>query len=626
MDAVNKYKFSAKNIRDSIKIPSKTFVNWLCLFSVIVVSLLWAFTTFNKTAPAPEGWYIVYADMILEGMVPYIDFELLYLPLYAYMSALAVAIFGNGLLAFRTIGALLFVSIAVVTFFMINSVASSWIAAIGSLLTVFTLQGDVWYISYDNHSVFILFAFISAYFMLKSILKRYNNQESNIQLYLLLSGVMCSFAISIRPQSGVMLLAYFVLSFIVIHFFIKKVKISLKSISYYLLGVFIPLLVTGMFLIHAGAFSDCIEMVFLGGTKGSIVHMLIGWIPYIYPSLILSAFIFLPYLVYISIKRDDTKNNTDKIDYLFYFSMILVVSICIIGMFSSLEKAIDIARYTSFGHGGSWVSTMFVLQCVIVLTLCFKMISQKNKGEDLSSFDTISLFLGGFAIFVAYGEATSIPLNYVGTALTFGLVIMTLLHNSIKHPKTIIKSGVKVIIIIFAASLILSAASAKVITPYNWWGGTSGSYVDAIYDTDVDYFQGIELTYEQKYMYEDFEDQVNIYLGVDDNLYCYANIPIFYTIANKIPTTKGVVPWFDVSRESTIYEDLEYLKSNNPKMIVFNDHTMFAISAHESLFGDKSAHYELYTWLFDCMDNVESKYEVVSTYEDVYNTYVLVLK
>ena len=61
-------------------------------------------------------------------------------------------------------------------------------------------------------------------------------------------------------------------------------------------------------------------------------------------------------------------------------------------------------------------------------------------------------------------------------------------------------------------------------------------------------------------------------------------------------------------------------------MIVFNDHTMAAVDAHQELYGDKTAHYELYSWLLECRDSPESRYEVVSTYSGAYNTYLLVLK
>lgn len=625
MNVVSAMEFLKKNKIKS-KIPSKTIIDYSCLLTVIAVSALWALLIFNKTAPAQEGWYVVYADMILNGMVPYVDFEFLYPPLYAYMSTSVVAIFGESLLAFRALGALIFVSIAVVTFFVFYSVMPSWIAAIGSLITVFALQADVFYISYDYHSVFTLFAYISAYFMLNAVLKNYKGQENNVRRYLFLSGIMCSIALSIRIQSGVILFTYYILSFLIMHFFIKKVNFNLKDISVFLVGIFIPILLTCIFLFGVGAFSTSIEMIFFGGTKGSIFNMLTAWIPFIYPSLIPRMLILMPILAYIFFRRGEAKTNTGKIDNVFYLSMILFVAIFILYMFSSLELAIDVTRYNPSILGLSWAATMLVLGFTIVLTLFFKLIIQRFRGEDLSPFDTTCLFLGGFAIIIAYGASTSGPMCYTGTALIFGLVIVALLYHSIKLPKTIIKRGIKIFSIIFVAFLIITIVAPKVVTPYNWWGSSPSPYVNAMYEADVEYFDGIWVSADEKFMYENFEEMADLYLGPTDELYCYSNIPIFYTLADKIPTVKCVVPWFDVSRGSAISKDLDYLKSNNPKMIVFNDHTMDAVNAHDALFGDKSSHYELYTWLLDCRDDVESKYKVVSTYEGVCNTYVLVLK
>lgn len=156
--------FSIKSSTESKNIPIKTIIDILCFLAVIIVSSLWALLIFNKTAQAQEGWYVVYGNMILQGMVPYIDFEFLYLPLYAYMSALVVLIFGDSLLAFRAIGALLFVSIAVVVFFILRSITPSWIATIGSLISVFALQGDVF--SYSMITIpFSLYLLIFLYFL-----------------------------------------------------------------------------------------------------------------------------------------------------------------------------------------------------------------------------------------------------------------------------------------------------------------------------------------------------------------------------------------------------------------------------------------------------------------------------
>jgi len=296
-------------------------------------------------------------------------------------------------------------------------------------------------------------------------------------------------------------------------------------------------------------------------------------------------------------------------------------------MFSSLEMSMNIAQYHPVSPiGPSWPPVFFILGCTTILTLFLKSVIQKFRNEDIISFDLASLFIGGSAIVIAIGAATSGPIPYLGTALIFGFVFMTLLHRCAELPRTTIKRGVELLSVIFVTFLIVTIVAPKIVTPYSWWGSSPSPYVDAVYATDVDYFRGMELTADEKYMYEDFEEKANLHLGSSDEMYCYANIPIFYVIANKTPTVKAVVPWFDVSRESTIREDLDYLKNNNPKMIVFNDHTMDAVYAHQELYGDKSAHYDLYVWLLECRDDPSSNYEVVSTYSGSYNTYLLVLE
>ncbi len=619
--------FSTNGRADLDNVPFKKIIDILCFLTVVAISALWAFLTFNKTAQAQEGWYVVYGNLILSGSMPYVDFEFLYLPLYAYMSTLVVAMFGDSLLAFRTIGALLFVSIAAVVFLTFRSITSSWIAAIGSLITVFALQGDVFFIFYDYHSVFTLFAILSIYFVLRAIQEGRESQESKIGRYLFLAGIMCSLATAIRPQSGVMLLIFFIASFIVLHFLRENIRFTPKNIYCFFIGILIPVLLTCALLIYAGALSACIEMVFFGDTKGNISGMLVGWAYYILPGLIFYPLALIPLLVYFSFKRSHSEISTEITDIVLCFSAALFAAMCIVCAFSSLELSMDIAKYHPVSTiGPSWPPVFFTLGLTIILTLFFKLVVQKIRKGSIASFDIASLFVGGSAVIIAIGAGTSGPLSYVGTALVFGLVFVTLLHRCVELPRTTIKRGVELFSVIFVTFLIVTIVAPKVVTPYYWWGSSPSPYVDAMYETDVDYFEGIELTADEKYMYEDFEEKANLYLGASDEIYCYANIPIFYTIANKTPTVKAVVPWFDVSRETTIWEDLDYLKSNNPKMIVFNDHTMAAVDAHQELYGDKTAHYELYSWLLECRDSPESRYEVVSTYSGAYNTYLLVLK
>ena len=619
--------FSIYNKTMSGNFPKKKIIDALCLLAVVIVGSIWAFLIFDKTAQPQEGWYVVYGNMILDGLVPYVDFEFLYLPLYAYISALTVSIFGDSLLAFRVIGALLFVLIAVVTFFTFKLIAPSWIAAVGALITVFALQGDVFFIFYDYHSVFTLFTYICIYFMLIAVLKKYRGQADNLGKYLFLGGLFCSLGMSIRPQSGVMLLVFFMLFFIVLHFFTKNVRLSLREIGCFFIGILMPILLTCALLYYAGAFSACIDMVFFGGTKGSITNMLFKWMAYIYPSLIFYPLLLLPLLVYISLGKNDKNIDTDKIDFVLFLLSISFVVIGIVCMFTSLELSMAVTQYHPISSvGSSSPPVFFILGFTIVLTLFLKSILLRFKNEEIASFDLTSLFIGGSAVIISIGSATSGPLPYVGAALLFGFVFVTLLCRCAELPRTNVKRGVEVLTVVFIVFLIVTIVAPKIGTPYNWWGSSPSPYANATYTTDVDYFSGMEVTANEKYMYEDFVEKADLYLGPSDELYCYANIPIFYALADKTPTVKAVVPWFDVSRGSTIEGDLDYLKNNNPKMIVFNDHTMDAVTVHQELYGDKDAHYDLYVWLLECRDDPGSNYDVVSTYNGSYNTYLLALK
>ena len=66
----------------------------MSLSVALLLALLAGILTTRGISPA-EGWYSYYAYQINEqGAVPYVDFELLFPPLYTYLIALFTRIFG----------------------------------------------------------------------------------------------------------------------------------------------------------------------------------------------------------------------------------------------------------------------------------------------------------------------------------------------------------------------------------------------------------------------------------------------------------------------------------------------------------------------------------------------------
>lgn len=604
---------------------SRRFTQNIYLVAVIFITATWALYTFNKTAPHTEGWYVVYANLILDGYIPYIDFEFLYPPLYAYLSTFIVLVFGNSLLAFRIVGVFLTISISVILFFIFSNIVPYWISAIGAMVTVFAFQGDVFFISYDYHAVFAFFMLLSLLFMIRFV----NDSDKTIKantIYPVLSGLTVSFALLLRPQSTVLLLFYFIFFILLMRSRIR-IKIPSRRILLYVLGLITPVVILAVLLVHAGAFSKSISMIFLGGTKGNIFNMITSWIGHIGEDLILPSLVLVPFLVYGSLKNNKEYGvkNERFTNYTLYSLLTLCMLMIILSIVTPMSFTSAAYQFILNNLSFYWPTTFFILELVIIATIFFKLVVLDSDRDD-SFPDNTRLFIGGFAVMFAVGAATSGPLCYVGTALTFGTVTVSVLYYISQIPKLKLRRGLFAISVAFIGLLLVTIVVPKADTPYQWWGTNTPAYSEAVYEIDVGYFNGIKMSYDEKYMYEDFQKNAEIYLGPDDALYCYANVPIFYTLAGKTPSVKSVVPWFDVSQKTTIEKDLEYLKSNNPKMIVFCDHTMNAVNIHELFYGGKDAHFELYSWLMECK-NEGSVYETISTYVfGEYSTYLMVLK
>jgi hypothetical protein len=538
--------------------------------------------------------------------------------LYTYICTGMVAVFGNSLLAFRILGALLFVFIAVIVYLIFKEFVPSWIAATGAVLAAFAFQTDVFYISYDYHSFCMAFTLLICFFILRTIIRKYQGKELNTNLNMLAAGIACALVTLFRPQSGVMIFAFLIISFIFMHISLKTIKFNYKEMCCFLIGIVVPILITGMLLVSVDAFGPCVEMVFFGGTKGDVISMLFGWVPRLMRAVIFPALILIPYLVLVIFKERSAELYNDKKNLVLFFVMVLVLAVVIVALFTSLSLSSGV-----FNLYFQWQNTMFLLGSTIFLALLIKVIRSSRRNEPLSDFDLFGSFFGGFAFVVSWTIATSGGDSNCGNALFFGFLIVTLLYYSVELPQITKKDVIRIFSLSFVIFLVATSVSSKVMEPHYWWGDTVTPYPLCTYETDIDYFHGIGMSSDDKYMYEDFVNNANMFLGLDDELYCYANISVFYTLANKVPSVKSPVPWFDVSRSATIYEDLEYLKLNNPKMIIFSDHTMEVLELHEELYGGKPAHRELYNWLLDCKSGANG-YSVIATYNGSFVIYLMV--
>ena len=594
----------------------------LCLISVIVIPAIWALLTYDKLAVSSEGWYFPYAKMIRSGMVPYRDFELLYPPFYTYLMTAMTFVFGDSLLALRLIGVLLFVGITVAIYFVFKQIFSPWIAAIAAVIAIFIMNIEIHMVLHDYSRFSDLFNYLSLFLLLRVLVKLYKKEQIDVDLHMFILGCVCAVALFFRQTTGLFVFVYFIIFLIFLFLFVKDLGLRLRNLCYLFVGFSVPIVITALLLAAVGAFTPFVEMVFMGGSKGSITDMLYNWVPRFWETfkaaermIAVLTLLSAAYLIFRFTRKDiDAQEATGRSDYLLYFAYAILTAAMIFVLFYSYDLSSEV-----FSHQKNLVETMFILNLVIGLMILIRVAVKFWKKEKLSLIEISYLLICGFIFVFGWGGATSNLLTVSHTALNFGFIVAVFFNDIEKVPIKKLKVCLKMCAMAFTVFLLATSVSGKVVAPYLWWNTYAEPYSEAVYTTDINYFRGIVLTAEEKYVYEDFVEKAGIYLSDDDDIYCYSQIAIFYTLADKVPVVKAAIPWFDVARDETVLEDLEYLKNNNPKMIVFSDHGWDAVIYHEYLFRDcgDSGQRFMYTWLLGLVAEAGSpgaSYVLLETY------------
>ena len=598
----------------------------LCLASVILLTGLWGLLTFNKLAPTSEGWYVTYAKMILAGKVPYRDFELVFPPLYTFFNLFVIKIFGEHLIVFRIIGVLLYIGLGVLAYYIFKLLFPSWIAAVAALVAMFMQQSEVVNIMYDYVRFYDLFNNLAFFLMLRLFIKLYKKEAVSTNRNMFFIGLCTAMAMLFRQSSGIIVFAYFTLFLILVFFFVKDLKIKVKNMLFFGAGVLVPLFITSILLVAVGAFVPFIQMTFLTGSKGSLGAVLFNWIPrwielnfaslFFMVFMVIIAFYFIRSYKNIGENNDETIAN-ERNNFITYFVLIGITILLISLMFLTIieiNPLIDLNPFTTVA---------FTLNIVLGIIFLIRIIRKLKEKQPLSLAEITYVFFCGFIFAVGFGCGTSAGLAIGQAALSFGFITAIIL-GEVRKSKIEKYLGMYVSL---AFCLIIITVSFKISTPYSWWGLTTRPYDEASQRVSHGYFNGIKVSNEEKIAYEGFTAQTKLHLGADDQLYCYGQMPIFYTLANKMPQAKAVVTWFDVSQDKTILEDLEFLTSNNPKMILFADHGLHTLAMHEELFrnGQASGQRQLYEWMLWCRDDEESGYSIVDILEvQNYKIYLLV--
>lgn len=563
------------------------FSDWLCFLITGLIAGGYCAVLSFKSFPISEGWYSVYAQYINNGLMPYKDFELLFMPLYTYIIALVTRIFGYDLIVLRIFGICIFVGMALLAYKMFRLLFSEWISIIAALLSVIYVQSEAPQIFYDYIRVFDLFAYASTYCLL-SYTKQYfiGKQAANgwkTALWLILSGLFASLSFLTRQNSGAFVIAFGILLLCLVLFFERFNLASWKNLFAYIVSVILPIAFLFGYMHITGTLESFVRLTFTSalGAKGGLFAVLFNWIPRAFSNIqnrsafaiFLVSTLLFGYTAYL--KHEHTLDRNKNTDKAVGITFIIMTIACLLFSYFNLGTT---AAFVQLKVDG--LADVFYLAVVLTFIIEFVYLLFKKQNGKNRKWHMILLALSGMIVAIGYGCGTSGGLAEGQTGLALGLVIGLLLYFVNAHRR----ESFRLVALVMAFCITISAVSYKYTTAYSWWGLTEGDLRNATEPIDVEYMDGISVSPETKYGIESIVNAITDHSEEDDSIFAFPQVPIFYMLANRYPDTFTLVQWFDVANDDDVIADIEVLQQNLPKVIVHVHVDEGIIASHESLF------------------------------------------
>ena len=564
---------------------------------ITIVSYYLFFANFHFL-PITEGWFSVYASLVIDGKVPYKDFYLYLTPFYTWIIASIQYFFGPSLFSLRIFGFVVIVLMSLVLFGILRHIFSPVPSFIGAGIGIFYIQKGVAFISYDFTQIVTLFALVSIYFLILALtnLKMFNpsqiltNKVLRINKFLLFSGFFASCCFLVKQSNGSFIAIGIFIAFL---YTITNKGLNAKALFIYvvlfLTGSLIPAIIVLSYLLINGAIEDFFSQILFNSisAKGGLNSILGAWVRGVFTAVLHQQLLeiiykFLPILLlskgflFLLCMNSFCKRVIERYNFqareLICLLLFTLLYVFVISMawnndtnFRRLffEKGIHLINYI-IPLSISWIG----------LCLLAGMVGLIRKRE-IASESTVILAIG--ALGLTFGNGTSAGLSEISAFIALSWCIAWVLQqNSIPF------LGVAVV---FYTTLLLTTALcySKFDRPYSWWGTSEGDARTATFRMDHPILGGVYLNNDTFSNYSAITEALKEIANHDD-LFSFPNIPIVYLLANQLPSTKAVIGWYDFLNDHDAEAEADRIASDPPNIIVYLQLPAEVLEVHERLF------------------------------------------
>ncbi|MCF8537228.1 MAG: hypothetical protein K9G28_10185 [Candidatus Nanopelagicales bacterium] len=566
----------------------------------MALSLLLPISYFFAYAPFTEGWWHVYARWILEGRVPYRDFELLVPPGYPYLMALANRLGLESFLELRIAGLLLLLAIVSLCWYLLRPIISGPALSIVAATSGVLLQSGVAYISYDYVYVAVFFLLLAFALITKVAQLGPSSATRPLMLLSFLSGISLGLVLCFKQTQGLAGVAVGVLTLVAVCVRMAKASESrtliwfgLRSIGSLLAGVLLPLVLLTALLASQGAFGAFVDDVTgrAADTKGSLGHLLFAWHATIGADAYLASFRALVPIIVLALVlrlgwpriirawhqlgvRPDGKRRTAVTA----IGIALVLAISAVIIYWSLSNATTLAA--------GWRNLMYLQPLVIALVLLV-------WGAVSNRIPMAWLSVCGASAGLAWASGMSAGITEIGMFLGVGLCLALFVRLAGQTWLTTL-----LVLCVFLVLLTVTQTS-KETAPYSWWGYQVGSTASATETSRTGLTAGLALTPEAASVLSSVESALATVKFCPGEILQFPHMPLFTLDAGAQPQGHLGTYWLDFSSGQAISEEIQRLSNTRISGLVLVDLPEAVWEGHATLFagGNELPHRQLYELL-----------------------------
>ena len=507
---------------------------------------------------------------------------------------------GNRLIVFWAFGELVQMACAVVLYLWLCRIARPAFSAVVVVATFIFASGDIADYPYFYHHLVVSYCLLGAW--LSALACEAVNGRHRFFLALP-GGALLDWACAVKETSGMTSLTAVLVITVIILWSRRDQKGLAVVLGGLTLGAIVPLTFMVLWLENTGVFWAFIEQAIAkgpsskGGLAGSLARPI--YLTWIHPQLRVAAalaiiILGLGILVYI---RGREKPHATATRW-YWLAAALAVPAIIVGRI-----------LTGFPPEVSRTPTLTLCYlslsgCLLVsAALAFRLLMRRER------INAHHPLLAGIGFSSAYALSMSWP--------AFKIMILPgvsyLLAATLQHvPGKGLASGLRVGIILCCLIIVVTVSWRKHMLPQIWGRWVEPPIAQSFVRSKLPELSGFVLSPITANFFQAVTAAITAHSGSVERIFVYPNMPVFYALAKRMPTTQGLSHWVDICPDYFAHADAQRLLANPPAVMVVHPDLPRELATEEYLFrgAQPSAVHEVLAMI----EFLTPRYDLVATF------------